>query len=86
MDYEKIDYDKNETWEGITKQYLPVFYINKELMNNEAYKLEMVCALQFSEIMLVFEYENNLGKIYIFSRYELQNFFENYGRENNKQF
>lgn len=77
---------ENETWEDITKKYLPIFYINKELINNESYKLEMICALEYSEIMLVFEYRDILGKTYIFSRSELQNFFEIYGRENNKRF
>ena len=73
-----MNQDKNETWEDISKKYLPVFYINKELINNEAYKHEMIYALEFSEIMLVFEYENTLEKIYIFSKSDLDNFFENY--------
>ena len=69
---------ENETWEDISKNYLPIFYINKGLIDNKAYKYEMICALEYSEIMLIFEYENTLGKIYIFSKSDLDNFFENY--------
>lgn len=45
---------------------------------------EMICALKYSEIMLIFEYENTLEKYISFQDQIQTTFFENYGRENNK--